>query len=37
MSDNAPNCVTVIIPVKNEEAGLDYTLKALKDLGFSDI
>ena len=35
--NNAPSCVTVIIPVKNEEAGLDYTLKALKDLGFSDI
>lgn len=37
MSDNVTSCVTVIIPVKNEEAGLDYTLKALKDLGFSDI
>lgn len=31
------NCVTVIIPVKNEEAGLKYTLSRLRELGFNDI
>ncbi|WP_291765486.1 glycosyltransferase [Caldivirga sp. UBA161] len=37
MHKDASECITIIIPVKNEEEGLDFTLRELHELGFNDV
>ncbi|WP_291998858.1 glycosyltransferase [Caldivirga sp.] len=37
MHRDLSECITVVIPAKNEEKGLEFTLKELSELGFNDV